>query len=99
LLYYTSPTHTIDNSLHVTILHCTEIYCTVRSVGKKDSNQTTTSEQKQLVSCLLTLIDGVHSDRGDREREGRVFIIATSSKPNDIDQAMRRPGAVRESER
>ena len=26
---------------------------------------------------------------------GNVFIIATSSKPNDIDQAMRRPGERR----
>ena len=33
----------------------------------------------------------------DRRTNGNsnVFIIATSSKPNDIDQAMRRPGEKR----
>ena len=72
----------------------------------------TQAESKQLVSCLLTLIDGVDtsnnthsntntnsggsscSSSGGYKGRGRggVFIIATSSKPNNIDPAMRRPG-------
>lgn len=80
--------------------------------GKIDGNQVTQAESKQLVSCLLTLIDGVdtssntHSSSssggsrggggaGAGARGGGVFIIATSSKPNNIDPAMRRPGVLR----
>ena len=64
--------------------------------GKANSSQSNSKEQKQLVSCLLSLIDGVtgtdRDQRGDSGGGGGVFIIATSSKPNNIDQAMRRPG-------
>ena len=83
--------------------------------GKIDGNQVTQAESKQLVSCLLTLIDGVDtsnnthsssssssSSSGGGSRggggvgagRGGVFIIATSSKPNNIDPAMRRPGGL-----
>ena len=75
--------------------------------GKTDGNQVTQAESKQLVSCLLSLIDGVDtnnnthssgSSSGSGSRDGGrggVFIIATSSKPNNIDPAMRRPGMLR----
>jgi SpoVK/Ycf46/Vps4 family AAA+-type ATPase len=58
--------------------------------------------QRRIVSCLLTLIDGVVSasdgqgqgQRHGQRQGGRVFIIATSSQPNLIDTAMRRPGRL-----
>ena len=46
------------------------------------------SEQgKRTVSCLLSIIDGLSSDHA-------VFIVATSSNPNAIDPALRRPGRI-----
>ena len=70
-------------------------------VGTKDSNRSNSAEQKQIVSCLLSLIDGVRDGakngatdgtKDGGRRNNSIFIIATSSKPNNIDQAMRRPG-------
>lgn len=50
--------------------------------------------RKRIVSCLLTLIEGVTStDSNEREAQA-VFILATSSNPRDIDPAMRRPGRL-----
>lgn len=46
-----------------------------------------TDQQKRLVSCLLTLLDGVVDMQ-------RVFLIGTSAKPNDIDPAIRRAGRI-----
>ena len=63
--------------------------------------------QRRVVSCLLTLIDGVvtsghPSHFGDSilnegrigGNKGYVFILATSSQPSLIDTAMRRPGRL-----
>lgn len=41
--------------------------------------------QKILVSQLLVLLDGL-------EARGRVFVIATTNRPHDIDPALKRPG-------
>lgn len=46
-----------------------------------------TDLQKRLVSCLLTLLDGVVDMQ-------RVFLIGTSARPNDIDAAIRRAGRI-----
>ncbi len=43
--------------------------------------------QKRLTSCILSILDGTES-------LGQVCIIATSSHPNIIDPAMRRPGRI-----
>ncbi|HOC93958.1 MAG TPA: AAA family ATPase [bacterium] len=43
--------------------------------------------QKILVSQLLVLLDGL-------EARGRVFVIATTNRPNDIDPALKRPGRL-----
>ena len=47
-------------------------------------------QQRQAVSCLLSLMDGV--DAG--QRQGGVVVVATSARPNAIDPAMRRPGRL-----
>jgi transitional endoplasmic reticulum ATPase len=41
--------------------------------------------QKTLVSQLLVLLDGL-------EDRGRIFVIGTTNRPDDIDPALRRPG-------
>jgi AAA family ATPase len=49
--------------------------------------------QKRLVTCLLTLMDGVEPLHSDVElSSSRVFVIAATSKPNSLDSALRRPG-------
>jgi SpoVK/Ycf46/Vps4 family AAA+-type ATPase len=57
--------------------------------------------QRRIVSCMLTLIDGVVTSPGTVEGNSkatpvssRVFILATSSQPSLIDTAMRRPGRL-----
>lgn len=46
--------------------------------------------QRTIVSCILGLLDG----GGTHKQMPGVFVIATSSKPNDIERAMRRPGRL-----
>ncbi len=41
--------------------------------------------QKNMVTQLLALLDGL-------EERGKVFVIATTNRPDDIDSALRRPG-------
>ena len=43
--------------------------------------------QKRIVSCLLTLLDGI-------EASNDVVLLATSSKPNNLDPALRRAGRI-----
>jgi SpoVK/Ycf46/Vps4 family AAA+-type ATPase len=43
--------------------------------------------QKRVVSCLLTLLDGIESS-------SNVVLLATSSRPNDLDPALRRAGRI-----
>ena len=50
-------------------------------------NNTASDLQKRVVSCLLPLLEG-------DQTSPRVVIIATSSRPNDIDPALRRPGRL-----
>ena len=54
----------------------------------KNRNGPNVSElDKRLVSCFLSLLDGVNEHKG-------VFIIATSSNTSAIDPALRRPGRI-----
>lgn len=53
---------------------------------------TANDDQKRLVSSLLTLLDGISSDSNDNQ--SHVFLIATSSRPQLIDPALRRPGRL-----
>jgi AAA family ATPase len=66
-----------------------------------DRGSTSSEEQRQLVSSLLTLLDGVDSSspydlplRSTQHQHDGVFVIATSSKPHLIDRALRRPGRL-----
>lgn len=62
---------------------------------KRGSDGSGGSEQdKRVVSTVLTLLDGLHhplpsSEGGDKKA---VLVIATTSKPDAIDPALRRPG-------
>jgi SpoVK/Ycf46/Vps4 family AAA+-type ATPase len=46
--------------------------------------------QKRLLSCLLTLIDGSNASAAG----SGVLLLAATSRPNDMDPAMRRPGRL-----
>lgn len=56
------------------------------------SGASTTEQQCRIVSSLLTLVDGVLVP--GQTGQGNVFLLATSSKPNLLDAAMRRPGRL-----
>ena len=59
-----------------------------RSVAKRVfSDAADAVHQKILVSQLLVLLDGL-------EARGRVFVIATTNRPGDIDPALKRPGRL-----
>ena len=72
----------------------------------KRSGPTTSEVQKRVVSCLLTLMDGVapaaavadhsgaHINARSPDRRDLVFIIGTTSRVNEIDSAIRRPGRI-----
>ena len=51
--------------------------------------------QKRLVSCLLTLMDGVGSPQSAvAGTQGGVFVIGTTARVGDIDTAVRRAGRI-----
>jgi len=57
-----------------------EIDCLAVARGSADAQY-----QKSMVTQLLALLDGL-------EERGKVFVIATTNRPGDIDSALRRPG-------
>jgi len=57
-----------------------EIDCMGMSRAAADAHH-----QKSMVTQLLALLDGV-------EDRGKVFVLATTNRPEDIDAALRRPG-------
>lgn len=57
-----------------------EIDCLAVARGSADAQY-----QKSMVTQLLALLDGL-------EARGKVFVIATTNRPADIDAALRRPG-------
>lgn len=46
--------------------------------------------ERQLLSCLLTLIDQLHMD--SETEEHFVFLIGATNRPNALDLSLRRPG-------
>ena len=54
---------------------------------KSRSDSQTSHLQRRIVSCLLSLLDGIKGDSGTG-----VFVIAATTHPNSIDAAFRRPG-------
>lgn len=52
------------------------------------SSNNVTDVQKRIVSCYLSLVDELHGI------SSRVFILATTTKPLDIDSAVRRSGRI-----
>ena len=62
---------------------------------KRGSDGSGGSEQdKRVVSTVLTLLDGLHHPLPSTEGRDKkaVMVIATTSKPDAIDPALRRPG-------
>lgn len=52
------------------------------------SNSNVSDVQKRIVSCYLSLVDELHG------ATSRVFILATSTRPLEIDSAVRRSGRI-----
>ncbi len=50
--------------------------------------------QKQLVSCVLTLIDGVQGSMRSGKGKGKVMILAATARPQMVEPALRRPGRL-----
>ena len=74
-------TNTNNNSMCIIIIDDIDlIFC-------DRSNSNVTNEQKRLISSLLSLIDGINSNQN-------IFLLTTSSIPNNIDRALRRPGRL-----
>jgi AAA family ATPase len=69
-----------------------DILCANRSGTASDLNGGNAEVQRRLLSCLLSLLDGVIEDEG--RGEALIFVICTTSSPGDIDPAMRRPGRL-----
>jgi len=67
-------------SLAPSVILFDEIDCLAVSRGSADAQY-----QKSMVTQLLALLDGL-------EERGNIFVIATTNRPDDIDQALRRPG-------
>ena len=64
-------------------------------LGHTRSGPNSTELQKRIVSCLLTLIDGLNIDStSTSEQPDRVFFIGTTSKLSDVDPALRRSGRL-----
>ena len=62
---------------------------------KRGSDGSGGSEQdKRVVSTVLTLLDGLHHPLPSTEGRDKkaVLVIATTSKPDAVDPALRRPG-------
>ena len=57
-----------------------EIDCLGMSRGAAEAHH-----EKSMVTQLLTLLDGI-------EDRGKIFVLATTNRPEDIDVALRRPG-------
>lgn len=49
--------------------------------------------QKRIVSCILSLVDGLN-ESASSGRKQRVLLIGTTARPGDIDAAVRRSGRV-----
>mmetsp|Transcript_10442 Transcript_10442/g.15890 ORF Transcript_10442/g.15890 Transcript_10442/m.15890 type:complete len:808 (+) Transcript_10442:31-2454(+) len=62
--------------------------------GDRSKQYSASDVQRRVVSCLLTLVEGVKETHTDSSGRGGVFILATSSCPQNIDSAMRRPGRL-----
>lgn len=64
-------------------------------LGHVRSGAFATDLQKRVVSCLLTLIDGIDAtaDTSSRPQE-RIFFIGTTAKLTDVDPAIRRSGRL-----
>jgi transitional endoplasmic reticulum ATPase len=61
----------------------------IDSIAPKRSEGTDQTE-KRIVAQLLTLMDGLKG-------RGQVVVMAATNRPDDIDEALRRPGDLIES--
>lgn len=78
-----------QNSPALILIDEIDVLCANRS-GNTESGYA--EVQKRVLACLLTLLDGVIED--EQRSDSHIFVIGTSSSPDDIDPAMRRPGRL-----
>ncbi|KAJ1649745.1 hypothetical protein IWQ61_009261 [Dispira simplex] len=53
---------------------------------------TSENSNERIVASFLTEMDGFHSKTSLDNSQGRVFVVATTSRPRDVDPALLRPG-------
>ena len=63
-------------------------------LGHVRSGAYATDLQKIVVSCLLTLIDGLDAASSSASPQDRIFFIGTTAKLTDVDPAIRRSGRL-----
>lgn len=63
-------------------------------LGHVRSGAFATDLQKRVVSCLLTLIDGIDVASDTARLQERIFFIGTTAKLTDVDPAIRRSGRL-----
>jgi AAA family ATPase len=81
-----------QNSPALILIDEVDLLCANRTGGTTESGGGDAEVQKRVLSCLLTLLDGVIED--ETRNEAPIFLICTTSSPGDIDPAMRRPGRL-----
>ena len=96
--YANTNTNTDHQHVSVIIMDDIDLICPHRSGTGSGS----TEVQKRVVTCLLSLLDGISTSGSGSEggsgskNEGmgshRLLLVAASSKPHMIDAALRRPG-------
>src|ERR1019366_9965898 len=60
-------------------------YVTRRGGGRRSQTAESAQHQVSVVAQLLVLLDGIES-------RGQIFALATTNRPEHVDQALRRPG-------
>ncbi|KAG9300217.1 hypothetical protein G9A89_002663 [Geosiphon pyriformis] len=71
-----------ENSPSIIFIDEIDALCSKRNEGGNDSD-------KRIVATLLTLIDGISNNFSHQDR---IVVIGATNQPNNIDEALRRPG-------
>ncbi len=83
----------VEKELHsifqgaINLAPCVLIIDDIDLIFKNRNGPNVSELDKRLVSCFLSLLDGINENKG-------MFIIATSSNTSAIDPALRRPGRI-----
>lgn len=84
-----------QNSPSIILIDDVDLLCCHRSGSTNEAANGNMEVQRRVLSCLLTLLDGiVDVDNNQQSENPIIFLICTSSNPGNIDSAMRRPGRI-----